>query len=194
MAYGGGPYQDRIEARVRELQGPQTRAREQAEREIKEIIDRLKDTCTRNLQHFVNHTQIDDQGRIIQITANLLENIRFIDQIVAFLMDVFNLCHDRRPYKLVLQFGLLLHNIDTNEYRLWHINKHINTDRRHGLADATTMPNTWRIDDDGDEERVVQDMMTTNFWRLINADFHAYQYMQSPEKCQTFLRHPLHYS
>jgi len=180
MVYGGGPYKPRIEDRVRELQGPQTRscARQQTERETQEqLIERLRRMYMENLHHFVSHTQRDEQGRIVTISANLLENIPFMDQVLAFLTDVFYICRDRQPYKIVIQFGLLLYKLDTDEYRIWYINKHVNADHRYGMADITTMPNTWRIDNYVDEQRVMNDMLHTNFWRIINAEFHAYNYI-----------------
>ena len=180
MVYGGGPYKQRIEDRVRELQGPQTRscARQQTERETQEqLIERLRRMYMENLHHFVSHTQRDEQGRIVTISANLLENIPFMDQVLAFLTDVFYICRDRQPYKIVIQFGLLLYKLDTDEYRIWYINKHVNADHRYGMADITTMPNTWRIDNYVDEQRVMNDMLHTNFWRIINAEFHAYNYI-----------------
>ena len=181
---GYGRVQERINRRYMELRGERapgtaiTRGDDNLRaRAVDEVVTsyraRIRDVYERSGTEYVNHTSINPRdGSIERVNVALLEKGNFLDQLESSLREIFDAVRGQIPYKLVIVFGFLLYQLETDDFSTFFVVQHLSRNPSD-KALVNQMPNLWIIRNPSDEDGVIDDIRQTEFFDLVRDHFQA---------------------
>ena len=140
---------------------------------------RLEKVYRENLHNYVNHIKLGDTNSdVARININLLKGEPFDDQVEIALRDIFTTARHMKPYKIVLAFGFILYNKSNDDIKQFYVNDHLSRDSVERSV-IHQLPNIWTIREDKDENKVVDDVVNTDFLAMMTNAFdeHNYNYV-----------------
>ena len=93
----------------------------------------------------------------------------------VILMQLFDLVRYHIPFKMVIGFGFLLYNSKEDSFKSTYINDHLSRDPQNRNV-INQVPNVWEMHNRTDEQQVIVDIGSSDFFNQVRDLFAANNY------------------